>query len=125
MEKGAILSIPSGFDQDKNQEIFEELNWIKLINNINKIIKINSKIIRKIEDKQIGIWFIKPDEQGEISLEQVKYKLMFYLWDSVFGRDKKPLEEIISKAVKEEIKLITYDDFVRHTEVFLRYLYNN
>ncbi|WP_040957337.1 restriction endonuclease LlaI [Planktothrix agardhii] len=125
LEKGAILSIPSGFDQDKNQEIFEELNWIKLINNINKIIKINSKIIRKIEDKQIGIWFIKPDEQGEISLEQVKYKLMFYLWDSVFGRDKKPLEEIISKAVKEEIKLITYDDFVRHTEVFLRYLYNN
>ena len=105
--------------------IFEKLNWIKLINDINHIIKINSKTIRKIEDKQIGVWFIKPDEQGEIPLEQVKYKLMFYLWDSVFGRDKNPLEEIISKAVKKEIKLITYDDFVRHTEVFLMYLYDN
>jgi 5-methylcytosine-specific restriction endonuclease McrBC GTP-binding regulatory subunit McrB len=125
VKKGVILSISSGFDQDKNQEMFEELNWIKLINNINKIIKINSKTIRRIEDKQIGAWFIKSDEKGEISLEQVKYKLMFYLWDSVFARDKKPLEEIISKAVKEEIKLITYDDFVQHTEVFLLYLYNN
>lgn len=123
--KEVILFIPSYFDIEIEEYIFEKLNWIKLINDINHIIKINSKTIRKIEDKQIGVWFIKPDEQGEIPLEQVKYKLMFYLWDSVFGRDKNPLEEIISKAVKKEIKLITYDDFVRHTEVFLMYLYDN
>lgn len=122
--KEVILSIPNEFDSDTEEYIFEKLNWIKLINDINYIIKINSKTIRKIEDKQIGVWFIKPDEQGEIPLEQVKYKLMFYLWDSVFDRDKKPLEEIISKALKKEIKLITYDDFVQYTEVFLMYLYD-
>ncbi len=116
------LHITVGCDPDTEQEIVEELNWLEIINNINEFIKSSYKTIKKIEDKQIGFWFIKPDEKAQISLEKVKYKLMFYLWDSVFDRDKKPLEEIVSKAVGKEIKLVTYDDFVQYTSQFLLYL---
>lgn len=67
--------------------------WINYIIGINKFIKSNHQSIRRIEDKQIGWWFIKPENEL-VELQQVKDKLMFYLWDSVFVRDKKPLESV-------------------------------
>ena len=112
------LVIPNG------QNSTMELEWIPILEGINEIIKNNYKTIKRIEDKQIGFWFIKPDDSGKIHLEEVQGKLMFYLWDSVFARDKKPLEEVISKAVnKTDVKLITYDDFVKYTKKIFEYLY--
>lgn len=99
-----------------------QLNWGLIIENINQLIIKSSDSIRRIEDKQIGFWFIKPDDDGKINLEEVKDKLMFYLWDSVFARDKRPLEKIISEiSGNTDIKLITYDNFIEKTEVFLKY----
>ncbi|WP_330203403.1 hypothetical protein [Cyanobacterium sp. Dongsha4] len=66
----------------------------------------------------IGWWFIKP-EKDKIELQQVKDKLMFYLWDSVFGRDKKPLESFLSDDKDSIVKLALYSDFLNLTEVFL------
>jgi hypothetical protein len=54
--------------------------WSHYIVGINEFIKLNFQVIRRIEDKQIGWWFIKP-ENGKVNLRQVKDKLMFYLWD--------------------------------------------
>ncbi|MFV3464719.1 hypothetical protein ACNJFH_21435, partial [Mycobacterium tuberculosis] len=62
-----------------------ELEWHLCIVGLNNFIKSNYQSIRKIEDKQISWWFIKP-ENGKIQLQQIKDKLMFYLWDSVFAK---------------------------------------
>lgn len=93
-------------------------SWSDYIVGINELIKSNYQVIRRIEDKQIGWWFIKP-ENGQVELSQVKDKLMFYLWDSVFARDKRPLEQFLSTPNKE-VKLTTYSDFLVLIEEFTK-----
>lgn len=81
-----------------------EIDWTEFITQLNQFIRNNHASIRRIEDKQVGCWFLKAvNDRIEESL--IKDKLMFYLWDSVFAKDKRPLEELLSK------KLITYTDF--------------
>ena len=91
---------------------------------LNQFIRSNAQTIRRIEDKQSGWWFIKP-ENDKVSLQQVKDKLMFYLWDSVFAKDRRPLEAVLSEQLKSTpIKLITYADFMQHIEMLMRYFEN-
>ncbi len=47
---------------------------------------------------------------------------MFYLWDSVFSRDKRPLQDFLKS---QSISLITYYDFVNCTEEFLLKIYDH
>jgi 5-methylcytosine-specific restriction endonuclease McrBC GTP-binding regulatory subunit McrB len=91
--------------------------WENYIFGINIFIKSNYQSIRRIEDKQIGLWFIKP-VNNTVNLQQVKDKLMFYLWDSVFARDKKPLENLLS-AENKPVKLTQYADFLGLTDAFM------
>jgi 5-methylcytosine-specific restriction enzyme B len=91
--------------------------WSNYVVGINEFIKEQYQTIRRIEDKQIGWWFIKP-EDDKVELEQVKDKLMFYLWDSVFARDKKPLEKLLTSG-GEAVKLTQYSDFVELAEEFM------
>ncbi|MEB3827259.1 restriction endonuclease [Phormidium sp. CCY1219] len=98
----------------------QALQWHLCVIGLNELIKSQYQTVRRIEDKQIGWWFIKP-ENGEITLQKVKDKVMFYLWDSVFVRDKRPLEKILSTATDDEPKLITYADFVEHTAALMTY----
>ncbi len=99
----------------------ESLDWYICVIGLNEIIKSNSKFIRRIEDKQIGWWFVKP-ENGQIDLQKIKDKVMFYLWDNVFSRDKRPLESALAEATgNKDITLITYADFVARTEEFMIY----
>lgn len=104
----------------------DSLEWIHCIMGLNQFIRSNAQSIRRIEDKQIGWWFIKP-ENGKISLQQVKDKLMFYLWDNVFAKDRRPLEAILTQELPPEVsvKLITFGDFVKHTETLMQYFDNN
>jgi hypothetical protein len=99
----------------------EKYDWKYCVIGINEFIKLNYQSIRRIEDKQIGWWFIKP-ENGKIELQQVKDKLMFYLWDSVFTRDKKALEDFLSDGGKM-YKLRQYSDFLDLTEDFMDKIY--
>jgi len=99
------------------QEEEEVKEWPYCIFGINQLIKSNHQVIRRIEDKQIGWWFIKP-ENGQVDLSQVKDKLMFYLWDSVFARDKRPLEQFLSTP-EQTVKLTTYSDFIDLTGEFM------
>ncbi|MGB6298942.1 MAG: restriction endonuclease, partial [Rivularia sp. (in: cyanobacteria)] len=70
------------------------IGWYLVIIGVNEFIKSCHHSIRKIEDKQIGWWFIIPEKIWEdnpeqfpyryaIIFQQVRDKLMFYLWDSV------------------------------------------
>lgn len=103
----------------------QRLNWCRCIVGINDFIKLHHQIIKRIEDKQIGWWFIKPIN-GEVTLEQVKDKLMFYLWDGVFIRNKQLLSKFIKdKLKKEHVILATYADFLIYTEDLLIYWHDS
>lgn len=91
--------------------------WVAYVVGINEFIKSNYQSIRRIEDKQIGFWFIKR-VNNTVDIQQVKDKLMFYLWDSVFARDKKPLENLLSTEDKK-VKLTQYSDFLELTDMFM------
>ena len=47
---------------------------------------------------------------------------MFYLWDSVFARDKRPLEKFLSTDAKP-VKLALYSDFLDLTKEFMEKVY--
>jgi 5-methylcytosine-specific restriction endonuclease McrBC GTP-binding regulatory subunit McrB len=89
--------------------------WSSLVIKLNEFIKSHHQSIRRIEDKQIGWWFLKA-KNNIIKASSIQNKLMFYLWDSVFAKDKRPLEELLG------VKLITYADFANLYIEFIRKL---
>lgn len=92
--------------------------WENFVRKLNVFIKRNHKYIRGIEDKQVGHWFIK---DNLISKSILQNKLMFFIWDNVFSRDKKPLIELMfQKDSKEHEQLITFGDFARQVDLFIR-----
>jgi 5-methylcytosine-specific restriction endonuclease McrBC GTP-binding regulatory subunit McrB len=93
--------------------ILAENDWKNLIKKLNGFIKKHHGSIRGIEDKQIGYYFIKPP----VTAEQIQNKLMFFLWDSVFNRDKKPLV-ILLKVTEDE--LVTFGDFTKLHNEFIK-----
>ncbi|GAB4038701.1 AAA family ATPase [Spirosoma jeollabukense] len=95
--------------------------WKKYVNAINTFIKQHADKIRRIEDKQIGYYFIKGDT---ISHESVRNKLMFFLWDSVFNNEKRPLLDLLNSSSLRQTNpilksdLVTFGDFVKYYEEF-------
>jgi 5-methylcytosine-specific restriction endonuclease McrBC GTP-binding regulatory subunit McrB len=87
--------------------------WNLFIRKLNNFIKSNHKSIRGIEDKQVGNYFIQEDE---ITNADIQSKLMFFIWDSVFSRDKRPLKELLNLGDDD---LITFGDFSYHVEKFI------
>lgn len=97
--------------------------WVSFINSINKFLIENADIVRGVEDKQIGYWFIKAkkvESSGTLLIpkEKIKNKLMFFLWDSVFSREKEPLNELLSTN-GNKIKLRTFGEFQDITDKFI------
>jgi hypothetical protein len=75
---GAVLSYTTGIRPFLDDEK-AKWDWIKLVESINK------NIVRdRMEDKQIGPWFIKPESSGSVSWEGFLNKCLFYLWHDVF-----------------------------------------
>lgn len=102
-----------GQKQQQVGRILEDnYSWVDFIDNINSFIKKYGERIRKIEDKQIGYYFIKGNV---IKHDAIKNKLMFFLWDSIFSNDKKPLRDLMGS----DITLITFGDFTRNYDLFL------
>jgi len=95
---------------------YEVENWITFVRELNKFIKKNHQFIRNIEDKQIGYWFIKPVENGGIPINDIQNKLMFFLWDNVFSRNKQPLFELLEL---DNNSLITFGDFQKQVDKFI------
>ncbi|NOQ13785.1 MAG: AAA domain-containing protein [Methyloprofundus sp.] len=91
-------------------------DWEGFIEKLNAFIKSNHKSIRGIEDKQVGYYFIKGDE---IKKSCIQNKLMFFLWDSVFNRDKKPLVSLLYGDKNKEHELITFGDFAQQVDTFI------
>lgn len=89
--------------------------WKTFVGKLNTFIKSNHKSIRGIEDKQIGHYFIT---DNEIQKSSIQNKLMFFLWDSVFNRDKKPLITLLFGDNKDS-ELITFGDFAKQVDNFI------
>lgn len=60
------------------------------------------------EDKKLGFFFCKADEQGIISADKFVSKVLFYLWNDVF---KDYPDNPIAMHLKEEGSEFTYGDF--------------
>lgn len=79
--------------------------------------------------------FIEPDEVGclgeiekevtsvepVITLDAIKNKLMFFLWDNVFSRNRKPLfEELLKKVDPSTKEPRTFGDFAGNVDGFIQ-----
>ena len=75
---------------------------------------VNEKIadITETEDKQLGTYFIS--NETEISSEQFKNKVMFYLWFDVFKNYDKNSKDYIFK--NKEGKYITFNDLFKEKD---------
>ena len=103
----------------ENRKIENNTNWKQFVDNINKFISKNANQLKNVEDKLIGYYFI-----GEeiIKKESIKNKLMFYLWDTVFYNNKKPLEELL-KTQTQNKSLLTFGDFQKQIDAFMTKIY--
>lgn len=88
-------------------------DWCRFVDALNKFIRKHANIIRHIEDKQVGYWFISRDP---ILRSDIQNKLLFFLWDSVFSRDRMPLAQLLG-AKREE--LVSFGDLVARDKEFV------
>ena len=105
--------VPVDGNIDKFDGKMDEKQWEEFRKNLNEFIKNNSNYIRKVEDKLIGKYFIKKP----ITYEKLQNKLLFFLWDSVFQRDKSPLEKLLGDG---DTKLLTFGDFANKLDKFVQ-----
>jgi 5-methylcytosine-specific restriction endonuclease McrBC GTP-binding regulatory subunit McrB len=105
-------------NKSRGTAFVDRREWELFVKKLNLFIKSNHRYIRGIEDKQIGYFFIR---ENSISKSQIQNKLMFFLWDSVFSRDKKPLIELIFGVYNRDTqdKLITFGDFANTIDTFI------
>lgn len=114
---------------DGNSILLDELNvtierteyeWVDFVNRLNEFILSHAEYVSGVEDKQIGYWFIKAKRNAinvkEIPLEEIKNKLLFFLWDNVYTRDKEPLIKLLKTTEKD---FITFGDFQDKTIEFI------
>ncbi len=94
-------------------------DWSLFVDNLNRFFVDNSKFIRQIEDKQIGYWFINAKNK-KITTNDIRNKLLFFIWDSVFSRDKEGLR----KLVGETNELITFSQFADQCDSFIEKIVN-
>lgn len=106
---------------------FESSEWVDFIGKLNQFIKSNHNYIRGIEDKQIGKYFIKGDSNNQIDYSIIQSKLMFFIWDSVFNRDKTPLVKLLfgnDNVEQNKNKLVTFGDFALQVKNFVEKVKN-
>ena len=85
-------------------------DWWEFIRQINKIIS----NITSSADKQLGYFFCKANEKGEITTETFVSKVLFYLWNDVFkdyGFEEASLFKFKKSEEDKEYEDLTFPDF--------------
>jgi len=95
-----------------------ELDWSNFRQKLNSFIRSDGATGRKLDDKVLGNRFIKGiDENGTKTMNARDVsKVFFHLWDSVFARDRRPLEEFIGS----DVRLRTFSDFIERADGFIK-----
>ncbi len=91
-------------------------DWERFVDKLNAFIKSNHKYIRGIEDKQVGRFFINDSVVSKVAIQN---KLMFFIWDNVFARDKKPINDLLYGDSLKSVRLITFGDFAKEVDLFI------
>lgn len=96
----------------------DRASWESFVLKLNSFVKSNHKFVRGIEDKQIGKYFIT---DSVVKKSCVQNKVMFFLWDNVFNRDKRPLFNLLYPDTDEKngVELITFGDFAKKVDLFI------
>ena len=111
-----FIDVNSNLISEQGIAFNTEQEWFDFIIKLNEFIKSNYNYIRGIEDKQIGKYFIKTQDD-KIGYAVIQSKLMFFIWDSVFNRDKKPLADLLGVSKDE---LVTFGDFALKVKAFIK-----
>jgi hypothetical protein len=93
--------------------------WEQFVDKLNEFIRSHHEYVRRVEDKQIGHWFLQGDGEGEDAVfykSEVQNKVMFFVWDSVFSSSKKPLSENLLGVDGDE--LVTFGSFASRVDSF-------
>lgn len=100
-----------------------EYKWLDFLKVINDIIYEKTKS----EDKQMGNFFVKGNNQKEVSCEQFVSKVMFYLWNEICKDNPSAKKAIFSKCnEKEEASDFTFSELFQSNNAdilndFMRY----
>ena len=73
---------------------FTRWDWIEFLERLNRDI-----VSDRMEDRQVGPWFIKPERSGSIPFDVFLNKCLFYLWHDVFKDEQ--LSSVFSPFQKE------------------------
>ncbi|MCS4054106.1 hypothetical protein [Salinibacter ruber] len=114
------VDIEEGVVQEDGVAFQGRADWEQFVSNLNEFIRLNHKYVRRVEDKQIGHWFLEGEGKGEKATfykEEIQNKVMFFLWDSVFASSKKPLAEHLLGV--DESDLVTFGSFARRVASFI------
>ena len=87
--------VPIKFDENSSaiNIVFDDetqYSWQSFVEKVNQDIQ----DLTKSEDKKIGVYFVSPANGKEISMEQFKNKVMFYLWSEIFKDEHESAESI-------------------------------
>ena len=88
----------------------KEYDWWEFLENVNEVIAEETSS----EDKKLGYFFCKADNDNVISLDKFVSKVLFYLWNDVFkmcGKEYKYISEKKDKDGKFIEKILTFDKF--------------
>jgi 5-methylcytosine-specific restriction endonuclease McrBC GTP-binding regulatory subunit McrB len=111
---------PSG-DMLRDEEILytdsNSYEWRLFIDKVNRFIVDNARAIRSIDDKLIGYYFLN---KAPVRYSDIQNKLMFFIWDSVFQRDKTPLEQLLSKSMDAASRISTFGEFSKNVRLFVK-----
>ncbi|TSD70007.1 restriction endonuclease [Janthinobacterium sp. KBS0711] len=105
IDNGNPCSPPDDLNED---------SWRAFVRKLNAFILSHAASIRKVEDKLIGYYFIRT-RKGVVAGSEIQNKLMFFLWDTVFIRDKRLLEQFFGD--NKELK--TFGDFSAKSALFV------
>lgn len=113
------MDIEEGIVSEEGVAFIGRSNWEHFVDNLNAFIRNNHKYVRRVEDKQIGHWFLQGDGEDENATFQksdIQNKVMFFVWDSVFATSKKPLADLLEV---DEAELVTFGSFAERVDAFI------
>lgn len=95
-----------------------QYSWQKFVETVNgKILTLTES-----EDKQLGEFFIKPDDGMVISKERFLGKVMFYLWNEVCKDEHKNGSFFQAKDESGKVNYFTFQDLYRDEGLLKRFM---
>ena len=119
------MDIEDGLVSEDGVAFTGRSTWERFVDRLNEFIRAHHKYVRRVEDKQIGHWFLqgKGEDGDETFMKSgIQNKVMFFVWDSVFASSKKPLAESLLDV--DESELVTFGSFAKKVDAFIKAVEN-